>query len=256
VQLQGKIVSNDSTTQDAASAETTGDAVGVAHVIGVSLPEDEYRRRGDDDVRTREELEALGVEPDARPTWMFAGVFAGLVAVVAISGVAMIQLFYYSAEKGLLERSHSAVDPRLAEVRSAAQAVLGATETREGEGGTEYRFPVQQAMRVVAARPELLAGHPLGGEAVEPPAQQGGMQVIPALVPARIEPVVVPTLGINVPSDPEAADTDAPSQADTAADGEGDTIAADGEAVDAVAPAETDAPTADDDGTGEDSDEL
>lgn len=166
-------MSTKETENEPVNTEPSDDKVRLSHMMGFSAPPDKYNPAGGEEDRSNRELEALGVEPDATPGWGMVSVFVGLVVGLALLGASLVAGFHWVNQRAQAARHGETVDARLVEVQRAAAAVLAATERVEfaEEPGrpAEYRTPIATGIQLVASRPELLAGHPFGGEAVDPP---------------------------------------------------------------------------------------
>jgi ABC-type nickel/cobalt efflux system permease component RcnA len=191
-------------------------AAAAAHLIGVSMPEDEHHdayTKSDRDDLTDGELLSMGVEPDSGPTTKLIVTFLALVAVIIVVGVA-VGMLYRSVSDMFVASVSSEEDYRLTALHEEARKVLGEyavvdetvsaeTESSPAIMRTVYRVPVSTGMDMLVGDTSLLDMHWLGTQTVAPtPAalpviqreaagtQEGSGTELPI---SLVVPTVVPT---------------------------------------------------------------
>lgn len=177
--------------QNPAESHTADVAYKLAHVVGVSTPEDRYHSPGSDDHRSDAALAAMGVEPDHGPGRGLIGFTLLIVALLGLVGVGTIEFFQHFATKRLRAVAAEA-DTRLVEMHAAAETLLTTPAALEGTAG-HYRIPITDALAALGTHPELLAGHPLGvaseiaipADAFPPPPPPPP----PVFVPGEVDPI-------------------------------------------------------------------
>lgn len=171
-------------------AESADAAYKLAHVVGVSSPEDRYPSPGSDDQRSDAALAAMGVEPDHGPGRGLVSFTLLIVALLGLVGVGTIEFFQHFATKRMRAVAEVS-DTRLADMQAEAQALLTTPAALEGTAG-HYRIPISDALAVLDTHPEMLAGHPLGvaseiaipADAFPPPPPPP-----PVFVPGEVDPI-------------------------------------------------------------------
>ncbi|MCB9507083.1 MAG: hypothetical protein H6700_03380 [Myxococcales bacterium] len=176
----------DSATEAAAAPHTDADGAtvggAVAHLMGVSRPQDEYGPTSSDrDALSDDELLAMGVEPDAAPGGMLMGTFLGLVAGLLVVCVGVAAVFNVVVQHARAERGVVRDTAFTAAAENASTALQSYARVEQN-----YQVPVDVAMDVLVRHQATLLGrHPLGHRTPEelttPPNAPPEPEIVPDL---------------------------------------------------------------------------
>lgn len=132
----------------------------LAHVVGISTPEDKYHSPGSEDHRSDAELVAMGVEPDEGPgrgliVWTLL-----IIGVLVSVGYGTIEVFKFGAawQSG---RVAGLTSTQLSDLRAGSAELLTTPSALEGTAG-HYRIPITDAIAALDSNANLLERHPLG----------------------------------------------------------------------------------------------
>lgn len=154
----------------------------IAHLSGVSRPEDEFgHTKSDRDRLSDAELKAMGVEPDGDPDLTLVWTFVGLLVLVVVIAGGVGTYFTHAARVAVDDRNHGRGPELLAETRSAGQAELSKAGPVDA-GRRTYQMSITDGMQAVIKNPRLLQMHPLGTP--DPASQPRVPAAAPALQPA------------------------------------------------------------------------
>lgn len=109
-----------------------------------------------------------GVEPDHPPVGTIF-VLLGIITVgVAVAGLGLWEVFNMTARQSTLERDLALPNAELGELRARDQGALSQYAEVDRDAGL-YRIPVDRAMRLLIARPGLIAAAaaPAGSAALD-----------------------------------------------------------------------------------------